>query len=59
MESGEGLPQYVKDHPIYTRVRQNACRLSVRSLGPTTAGRMDSTLTVAVSRRQHDHVGER
>ncbi|WP_338494686.1 class I fumarate hydratase FumA [Erwinia aphidicola] len=41
--SGEGLPQYVKDHPIYyAGPAKTPEGYASGSLGPTTAGRMDS-----------------
>jgi fumarate hydratase, class I len=43
IDSGEGLPKYVKDHPIYyagpAKTPEN---MPSGSFGPTTAGRMDS-----------------
>lgn len=43
IESGEGLPQYVKDHPIYyAGPAKTPEGYASGSLGPTTAGRMDS-----------------
>ncbi len=43
IESGEGLPQYVKDHPIYyAGPAKTPAGYPSGSLGPTTAGRMDS-----------------
>ncbi|MFP1755966.1 class I fumarate hydratase FumA [Lonsdalea quercina] len=41
--NGEGLPQYVKDHPIYyAGPAKTPTGFASGSLGPTTAGRMDS-----------------
>ncbi len=43
LDNGEALPQYVKDHPIYyagPAKTPEGCASG--SLGPTTAGRMDS-----------------
>ena len=43
IESGEGLPQYIKDHPIYyAGPAKTPAGYPSGSLGPTTAGRMDS-----------------
>ncbi len=43
IERGEGLPQYVKDHPIYYAGPAKTPRgYASGSFGPTTAGRMDS-----------------
>ncbi len=43
LDSGEGLPQYVKDHPIYyAGPAKTPEGMASGSFGPTTAGRMDS-----------------
>lgn len=43
IDNGEGLPQYVKDHPIYyAGPAKTPTGYASGSLGPTTAGRMDS-----------------
>lgn len=43
LERGEGLPQYVKDHPIYyAGPAKTPPGMPSGSFGPTTAGRMDS-----------------
>jgi fumarate hydratase, class I len=43
IERGEGLPQYVKDHPIYYAGPAKTPKgYASGSFGPTTAGRMDS-----------------
>lgn len=43
LDSGEGLPQYVKDHPIYyAGPAKTPTGMASGSFGPTTAGRMDS-----------------
>lgn len=43
LDRGEGLPQYVKDHPIYyAGPAKTPEGLPSGSFGPTTAGRMDS-----------------
>jgi len=43
IDRGEGLPQYVKDHPIYyAGPAKTPAGLPSGSFGPTTAGRMDS-----------------
>lgn len=42
IESGEGLPQYIKDHPIYYAGPAKTPKgMPSGSFGPTTAGRMD------------------
>ncbi|MBP1617766.1 MAG: fumA [Bacteroidetes bacterium] len=43
LDNGEGLPQYVKDHPIfYAGPAKTPAGYASGSMGPTTAGRMDS-----------------
>lgn len=43
IDSGEGLPQYIKDHPIYyAGPAKTPPGMPSGSFGPTTAGRMDS-----------------
>jgi fumarate hydratase class I len=43
LDNGEALPQYVKDHPIYyAGPAKTPDGYASGSLGPTTAGRMDS-----------------
>ncbi|MEG1685095.1 MAG: fumarate hydratase, partial [Bacteroides sp.] len=43
IDNGEGLPQYVKDHPIYyAGPAKTPQGMPSGSFGPTTAGRMDS-----------------
>jgi len=43
LDSGEGLPQYFKDHPVYyAGPAKTPEGLPSGSFGPTTAGRMDS-----------------
>jgi len=43
IDRGEGLPQYLKDHPIYYAGPAKTPRgMPSGSFGPTTAGRMDS-----------------
>jgi fumarate hydratase class I len=43
VDRGEGLPQYLKDHPIYyAGPAKTPAGLPSGSFGPTTAGRMDS-----------------
>lgn len=43
LNSGEGLPQYIKDHPIYyAGPAKTPAGYASGSFGPTTAGRMDS-----------------
>jgi len=43
VDSGEGLPQYLKDHPVYyAGPAKTPTGYASGSFGPTTAGRMDS-----------------
>ena len=43
LDGGAGLPQYVKDHPIYyAGPAKTPAGFASGSFGPTTAGRMDS-----------------
>jgi len=43
LERGEGLPQYLKDHPVYyAGPAKTPQGMPSGSFGPTTAGRMDS-----------------
>jgi fumarate hydratase class I len=43
LDRGEGLPQYLKDHPVYyAGPAKTPQGLPSGSFGPTTAGRMDS-----------------
>ena len=43
IDAGEGLPQYVKGHPIYyAGPAKTPSGMASGSFGPTTAGRMDS-----------------
>ncbi|MGE0091595.1 MAG: fumarate hydratase [Bacteroidales bacterium] len=50
IESGEGLPQYVKDHPIYyAGPAKTPVGYASGSFGPTTAGRMDSYVNLLQS----------
>lgn len=43
IDKGEGLPQYIKDHPIYyAGPAKTPPGMPSGSFGPTTAGRMDS-----------------
>ena len=43
LDNGEELPQYIKDHPIYYAVpAKTPAGMACGSMGPTTAGRMDS-----------------
>ena len=46
IDNGEGLPQYIKDHPIYYAGPAKTPKgMPSGSFGPTTAGRMTHTLT--------------
>lgn len=43
LDNGEGLPQHIKDHPIYyAGPAKTPAGMPSGSFGPTTAGRMDS-----------------
>ena len=43
LDRGEGLPQYMKDHPVYyAGPAKTPAGHATGSFGPTTAGRMDS-----------------
>ena len=43
LDRGEGLPQYMKDHPVYYAGPAKTPKgMASGSFGPTTAGRMDS-----------------
>jgi fumarate hydratase class I len=43
LDRGEGLPQYMKDHPVYyAGPAKTPAGYATGSFGPTTAGRMDS-----------------
>jgi len=43
LDRGEGLPDYLKDHPVYyAGPAKTPAGLATGSFGPTTAGRMDS-----------------
>ena len=43
IDKGEGLPQYIKDHPIYyAGPAKTPAGMASGSFGPTTAGRLDS-----------------
>jgi fumarate hydratase class I len=43
LDHGEGLPQYIKDHPVYyAGPAKTPQGMPSGSFGPTTAGRMDS-----------------
>lgn len=43
LDKGEGLPEYIKNHPIYyAGPAKTPAGMACGSMGPTTAGRMDS-----------------
>jgi fumarate hydratase, class I len=43
LDAGQGLPQYLKDHPVYyAGPAKTPAGFASGSFGPTTAGRMDS-----------------
>ena len=51
IDNGEGLPQYIKDHPIYYAGPAKTPKgMPSGSFGPTTAGRMDSYVDLFQSR---------
>ena len=51
LDQGEDLPQYVKDHPIYyAGPAKTPAGMASGSMGPTTAGRMDSYVDLFQSR---------
>jgi fumarate hydratase, class I len=52
LDKGEGLPQYILDHPIYyAGPAKTPEGLPAGSFGPTTAGRMDSYVDLFQSKR--------
>ena len=47
IDRGEGLPSYIKDHPVYyAGPAKTPTGMASGSFGPTTAGRMDSYVDV-------------
>ncbi len=43
LDAGQGLPQYIKDYPVYyAGPAKTPAGMATGSFGPTTAGRMDS-----------------
>lgn len=47
LDKGEDLPQYIKDHPIYyAGPAKTPAGMACGSMGPTTAGRMDSYVDI-------------
>ncbi|GHT43965.1 fumarate hydratase class I [Bacteroidia bacterium] len=51
LDKGEDLPQYIKDHPIYyAGPAKTPAGYACGSMGPTTAGRMDSYVDLFQSR---------
>jgi fumarate hydratase class I len=51
IDAGEGLPQYLKDHPVYyAGPAKTPTGYASGSFGPTTAGRMDSYVDLLQSR---------
>jgi len=51
LDRGEDLPEYVKDHPIYyAGPAKTPNGMACGSMGPTTAGRMDSYVDLFQSR---------
>jgi fumarate hydratase, class I len=52
IEAGQGLPQYLKDHPVYyAGPAKTPTGYASGSFGPTTAGRMDSYVDLFQSHR--------
>jgi fumarate hydratase class I len=46
LDRGEGLPEYIKNHPVYyAGPAKTPAGMVTGSFGPTTAGRMDSYVT--------------
>jgi len=53
LDRGEDLPQYIKDHPIYyAGPAKTPEGMACGSMGPTTAGRMDSYVELFQSHGQ-------
>ena len=51
IDNGEDLPQYIKDHPIYyAGPAKTPAGMACGSMGPTTAGRMDSYVNLFQSK---------
>ncbi|HEU5361299.1 MAG TPA: fumarate hydratase [Candidatus Deferrimicrobiaceae bacterium] len=51
LDRGEGMPQYLKDHPVYYAGPAKTPKgMASGSFGPTTAGRMDSYVDLFQSR---------
>lgn len=47
LDNGEGLPRYIKDHPVYyAGPAKTPVGLPSGSFGPTTAGRMDAYVDI-------------
>ena len=57
LDRGEGLPDYIKDHPVYyAGPAKTPEGMPTGSFGPTTAGRMDSYVAeFQAARRQPRH----
>ena len=54
LDRGEGMPQYLKDHPVYyAGPAKTPQGLPSGSFGPTTAGRMDSYVEQFQSQGDH------
>ena len=52
IDAGQGLPQYLKDHPVYyAGPAKTPTGYASGSFGPTTAGRMDSYVDLFQSHR--------
>ena len=51
IDNGEDLPQYIKDHPIYyAGPAKTPAGMACGSMGPTTAGRVDSYVNLFQSK---------
>lgn len=60
IESGEGLPQYIKDHPIYYAGPAKPRQVILWLIRPHHRGPNGLLCrSAAIPRRQYDHVGER
>ena len=52
LDDGEGMPQYLKDHPVYyAGPAKTPAGMASGSFGPTTAGRMDSYVCLLYTSR--------
>ena len=52
LEAGQGLPEYIRNHPVYyAGPAKTPLGFASGSFGPTTAGRMDSYVDLLQSQR--------